>query len=131
LLTVTEIEVLSAVLPALSVVFATREWEPFDKEAVSRLNVQLLVPIAIAKLAPSTDSWTKEIDRLLEAVPDTVTIPDTVDPFAGDVIVTTGGATVLFTVTRSLALVVLFPDVSVATAFNVWAPFELFVVSQL
>jgi hypothetical protein len=45
--------------------------------------------------------------------------------------VTTGGGTALFTVTRSLALVVLFPDVSVATAFNVWAPFELFVVSHM
>jgi hypothetical protein len=90
-----------------------------------------LVPVALKKLAPSTESWTKEIDRLLEAVPDTATIPDTVDPFAGDVIVTTGEATALFTVTVSLALVVLFPAVSVATAFNAWAPFELFVVSHV
>jgi hypothetical protein len=35
------------------------------------------------------------------------------------VIVTTGGATALFTVTVPLALVVLFPDVSFATAFSV------------
>ena len=81
--------------------------------------------------APSSWNCTLATPTPLVALAVTPTVPLTVDPFAGDVIVTTGGAAAaLFTVTVSLALVVLFPDVSVATAFNVWAPFELFVVSH-
>ena len=71
------------------------------------------------------------MDRLLEAVPDTVIVPDTVAPLAGAVIDTTGGATALFTFTVSPTLVVLVPAVSFAMAFSVCEPLELFVVSQL
>ena len=71
------------------------------------------------------------MDRLLEAVPDTVIVPDTVAPFAGAVIDTTGVAAVLFTFTVSPALVVLVPAVSFAMAFSVCEPLELLVVSQL
>jgi hypothetical protein len=68
---------------------------------------------------------------LLVAVAVTIAVPDTVAPPAGAVIDTTGGATALFTVIVSAALVVLVPAVSFATAFSVCDPFELFVVSQL
>jgi len=130
-LTVIVTELLSVELPALSVAFAIREWEAFDdKEAVSRLKDQFVVPKALEKLPPSTATWTRETDKLLEAVPDTEMMPETADPFAGAVIDTTGGATVLLTVTVSTPLVVLFPAVSLATAFNVWLPFALFVVSH-
>ena len=71
------------------------------------------------------------MDRLLEAVPDTVIVPDTVAPFAGAVIDTTGAATAFFTFTVSPALVELVPAVSFAMAFSVCEPLELFVVSQL
>ena len=71
------------------------------------------------------------MERLLEAVPDTVIVPDAAAPFEGAVIATTGGATELLTVTASLALVVLVPAVSFAMALSVCDPFELLVVSQL
>ena len=122
---------LEEVPPELSVALAVSVWVALLKDAVSRLKLQLLVPEALEKLPPSTDTWTEEIERLLEAVPDTVIMPDTVAPFAGAVIDTTGGATALLTVTVSPALVVLTPAVSFATAFSVCDPLELFVVSQL
>jgi hypothetical protein len=68
---------------------------------------------------------------LLVAIAVTIAVPDTVAAFAGAVIDTAGGATALFTVTVSPALVVLAPAVSFATALSVCEPFELFVVSQL
>jgi hypothetical protein len=68
---------------------------------------------------------------LLVALAVTVPVPDTVAPFAGAVINTTGAATALFTVIVSAALVVLVPAVSFATAFSVCEPLELFAVSQL
>jgi hypothetical protein len=68
---------------------------------------------------------------LLVAFTVTVAVPDIVAPLAGAVIDTTGGATALFTVIVSAALVVLVPAVSFAMAFSVCDPFELFVVSQL
>jgi hypothetical protein len=61
----------------------------------------------------------------------TVAVPDTVAPFAGAVIDTTGGATALLTVTVLPALVVLIPAVSFAMAFKVCEPLELFAVFQL
>jgi hypothetical protein len=131
LLAVIEITLLKAVPPELSVAFAVSVWLALLKDAVSRLKLQLLVPEALEKLPPSTDTWTEEIERLLEADPDTVIVPDTVVPFAGVLIETTGGATALLTVTVSPALVVLVPAVSFAMALSVCVPLELFVVSQL
>jgi hypothetical protein len=131
LLTVIEITLLKAVPPELSVAFAVSVWLALLKDAVSRPKLQLLVPEALEKLPPSTDTWTEEIERLLEADPDTVIVPDTVAPSAGAVIETIGGAAALLTVTVSPALVVLVPAVSLAMAFSVCEPFELFDVFQL
>jgi hypothetical protein len=131
LLTVIEITLLKAVPPELSVAFAVSVWLALLKDAVSRPKLQLLVPEALEKLPPSTDTWTEEIERLLEADPDTVIVPDTVAPSAGAVIETIGGAAALLTVTVSPALVVLVPAVSFAMALSVCEPFELFAVFQL
>jgi hypothetical protein len=128
---VIEITLLRAVPPELSVVLAVSVWVALLREVVFRLKLQLLVPEALEKLPPSTDTWTEEIERLLEAVPETVIVPDTVAPFAGAVIETAGGATALLTVTVLPALVVLIPAVSFAMAFKVCEPLELFAVSQL
>ena len=117
--------------PELSVALAVSVWVALLKDAVSRLKLQLVVPEALEKLPLSTATCTEEIERLLEAVPDTVIVPDTVAPPAGAVIETTGGATALLTVTVSPVLVVLIPAVSFAMAFSVCDPFEIFVVSQL
>jgi hypothetical protein len=130
-LTVIEITLLKAVTPELSVALAVSVWLALLKDAVFRLKLQLLVPEALEKPPLSTATWTEDIERLLEAVPDTVIVPDTVAPLAGAVIDTAGGATALFTVTVSPALVVLVPAVSFATALSVCEPLELFVVSQL
>jgi hypothetical protein len=89
------------------------------------------VVTAVPAFTPSSWNCTLATPIPLVALATTTVVPDSVTPFAGDVIVTTGGATALFTVTVSLALVVLFPAVSVATAFNVWVPFELFLVSHV
>jgi hypothetical protein len=61
------------------------------------------------------------------------TVPETVEALAGAVIATVGGVLslpVLLTVTEMAALVVLFPDPSVAIAVNVCAPFADFDVSH-
>jgi hypothetical protein len=57
----------------------------------------------------------------------TFTVPETVAPFAGDVIATVGGVVSgveLFTCTVIAALVVEFPEVSVATAVMEWLAFD-------
>jgi hypothetical protein len=130
-LTVIKTRLPEAVVPELSVALAVSVWVVLLKDVVSRLKLQLLVPEALEKLPLSTDTWTEEIERLLEAVPDIVIVPDTVAPLAGAEIDTTGGAMTLFTVTVSPALVVLTPALSFAMAFSVCDPLEPFVVSQL
>jgi hypothetical protein len=66
---------------------------------------------------------------LSEAVALTVTVLLTVALFAGDVMLAVGGVvSALFTVTLTLALVVVFPAASLATAVSVWLAFETEVV---
>jgi hypothetical protein len=63
----------------------------------------------------------------------TTAVPETVAPFAGAVIETTGGVVSgvpLFTVTVTAALVVLLFEVSLAIACNVCEPFAVFVESH-
>ena len=85
---------------------------------------------ALPTFAPSNWNCTLEIPALLVALAVATTVPNTFAPLAGAVIDTTGPLTALFTVTKSPALVVLFPAVSLATATSVCAPFELFVVTR-
>jgi hypothetical protein len=62
-----------------------------DNVVVSIAKVQLLVPVALEKLPESTRTCTAVTPTLSEAVPETVTFPETVAPEAGEVIETVGG----------------------------------------
>jgi hypothetical protein len=73
-------------------------------------------------LAPSSWNCTLATATLSVAFAETVTVLETVAPFAGAVIETVGGVVsfvVLLTATLTPALVALLPDVSVATAVRV------------
>jgi hypothetical protein len=64
------------------------------RELELRLKDQLEVPEALAKVPPSTDTWTELMVRPSEATPETTTVPETVEPLAGLSIDTVGGAAV-------------------------------------
>jgi hypothetical protein len=65
-----------------------------ERELELRLKDQLEVPEALAKVPPSTDTWTELMVRPSEATPETTTVPETVEPLAGLLIDTVGGAAV-------------------------------------
>src|SRR5215469_13637378 len=69
---------------------------------------------------------------LAEAVAITLTVPETVEPLAGEVIDTVSGVVlVLFTVIDTAGLVALFPAASTATAVRLCLPFaSVFVFSD-
>jgi hypothetical protein len=90
LLTVMATGELVAEMPAASVVLAVRICEPLDRELVLREKDQLEVPEALEKLPLSTESCTEVILTLSEAVPETVVVPETVEPLAGEVMATEG-----------------------------------------
>ena len=81
---------LLAETPAASVTLAVNVCEPFASEAVLRLKDQLLVPDALEKLPPSTATCTAVRATESEAVPETLIVPETVEPLAGEVIATVG-----------------------------------------
>ena len=62
----------------------------------------------------------------------TVTVPETIAPEAGAVMEIVGGVggAALFTVTESVALVVVLPAASLAMARRVWEPLAAVVVFQ-
>jgi hypothetical protein len=91
---------LVAELPAESLTLAEREWVPFEREFVFRLVDQLVVPEALAKAPPSTDSCTELIVKPSEATPETETVPDTVEPLAGLEMDTVGAAGVTTSMAR-------------------------------
>src|SRR5262245_38688490 len=76
---------------------------------------------------PSPKNWTPTTPTLSAALAETVTVPDTVAPFAGEVIFTVGGVVsgggALLTVTVTAADVVRFPAASRAIARRVCVPF--------
>ena len=55
---------------------------------------QEVVPEALEKVPPSTETWTEEIVRPSEAVPETEMEPETVEPLEGEEIEMEGGAAV-------------------------------------
>ena len=80
--------------------------------------------VSVAILVPSTMNWTLWTATLSEAEAETVTVPDAVEPALGDVIETVGGVVsggppTLFTFTVTGEEVVVFPEVSIATAVSV------------
>jgi hypothetical protein len=88
---------------------------------------------AAPTLVPSIWNCTLATLTLSIAFADTATVPETLAPFVGAVTATAGGVVsfvVLFTVTVTLALVVLFPAPSVAIARSVWLPLAALVESH-
>src|SRR2546429_9878634 len=85
---------LVAELPEESFTFAVSVCAPLERELVLREKDQLEVPEALAKVPPSTESWTEVMARPSEATPETVVVPETVAPFAGQLMETAGAAAV-------------------------------------
>lgn len=88
--TLTETEVL-AVVPRVSVARAVSVCAALEREVVSRLKDQLVVPEAREKVPPSTRTWTELTPRGSEATPETVIVPETVAPLVGEEMATVGG----------------------------------------
>lgn len=84
LLTVIETGELVALEPAESVTVAVIVCAPFERDEVLREKDQLLVPLAAEGEPLSTATWTEEMLTLSEALPETVIVPETVAPPAGD-----------------------------------------------
>ena len=91
---------LVAELPAELLTLAERVCDPLEKELVLREKDQLVVPEALAKAPPSTETCTEVMVRPSEATPETVVVPETVAPFAGLLIDTVGGAAVTTLILR-------------------------------
>ena len=82
-------------------------------------------------VAPSSRNWTPTTPTLSAAVAETVTVPETVAPLAGAVMVTVAAASVsLETVTVTAALVVWLPAASRARAESVCGPFAAVALFQ-
>lgn len=79
--TVNVAEASADVFPAASRALAETEWDPPD--SIPRVLDQMVVPAAEEKAPPSKEVSTKVTPTLSEAVPETVTVPETVLPLAG------------------------------------------------
>jgi hypothetical protein len=127
LFTVTVTLALVVLFPAPSVAMARNVWLPLDDFVESQENAYGEAAFAEPRFAPSNWNCTPATLTLSAAVAVTATVPETVAPLAGEVIVTVGGVVsfvVLSTFTVMLALVAEFPAASVATALIVWLPLD-------
>ena len=86
------------------------------------------------RLLPSSMNWTPATPTLSEALAVTLIVPETIDPGAGDVMLTAGGVVSgggpLETVTVTVADVAVFPAASRAWAASVCEPLLAVLVSQ-
>src|SRR5436190_530479 len=117
---VTALEVVT--LPAASRARAVKKWKPLAAVAVSQETEYGTLASSAPRLAPSTLNWTLTTPTLSEASAVTAMVPETVDPDAGDVMLTVGGVVSLKTVTVTALEVASFPAASRARAVNVWEP---------
>src|SRR5437879_12788964 len=85
---------LVAELPAELLTLADRVCDPLEKEVVLREKDRLVVPEALAKAPPSTESWTEVMARPSEAAPAAVVVPDRVARLLGLLMETVGAAAV-------------------------------------
>src|SRR5882672_6841923 len=112
-------------LPAASRATAVSVCEP-SLEAVVSTEIEYGAEVSSApSAAPSPKNRTPTTPTLSDALAEIVTVPFTVTPFAGAVMVTVGGVVrrgALFTVTVTAAEVVRFPAASRATAVRVCWP---------
>jgi hypothetical protein len=86
---------------------------------------QDVVPLAVWNGPASTATWTLATETSSEADPATVIPPDTVAPEEGEETLTVGGvvsALALLTVTESMTVGEMLPELSVARASTVWVP---------
>jgi hypothetical protein len=133
LLTVTVTAALVVVFPAPSFAIARSACEPLLTVPVFHETEYGVVVSRLPRLAPSSWNCTLATLTLSVAFAVTLTVPETVAPFAGAVTDTVGGVVSgveLLTVTVTAALVVVFPAPSFAIALSVCEPLVDFVVSH-
>src|SRR5436309_6741516 len=115
-----------AVLPAASRATAVKVCEPLPAVVVSQETEYGAVVSSPPRLAPSSLNWTPTTPTLSDAFAVTLTVPPTVAPFAGDVMLTAGG--LLSTVTVTAEDVAVLPAASRATTVRVCEPLVAVVV---
>jgi len=91
LLTVTATLAEVAVLPAASRTTAVRVWNALVAVVVSQETEYGEVVSSVPRFAPSSLNWTPETATLSEALAETVIVPATVAPEAGEEMETVGG----------------------------------------
>src|SRR5207253_918899 len=94
-----------AVFPAASRATAVKVWDPLLAVVVIQARVQRAAVISEPRLTPSSLNCTPTTLTLSEAMAETVTVPETVAPFAGAVIATVG-VVVSATVSDAVLLVI-------------------------
>jgi len=118
-------------LPAASRATAVNVCEPFPTVVVFHDAEYGVLVSSAPRLLPSTRNCTPATPTLSLAVALTVVVPDTVAPFAGELMLTVGAVVSVFdTVTEIADEVVRFPAASRATAVNVCDPLLTVVVFQ-
>jgi len=91
LLTPTDSDTTVEMFPEVSLERAEIVWLPLASPLVFHCQLQLVVPVAVCHEPLSMDTWTFATATLSAADPDTVTVPDTVFPAAGELSETLGG----------------------------------------
>jgi hypothetical protein len=120
-------------LPAASRAIARRAWVPLTAPAVFQLIAYGAVVSAAPRLTPLSVNCTEVTPTLSDAAADTVTMPLTVAPAAGEVTSTAGGVVsplALPTVTETVADAATLPAASRASARSVWVPLATAAVFQ-
>src|SRR5207247_438930 len=118
-------------LPAASRAVAVRVCEPLPTVVVFQEIESAVVAYSALFRAPSTRNCTPATPTLSEAEALTVTVPDTVAPDAGALMLTAGGVVSAFdTVTLTGDEVVRCPAASLATAVRVCEPLPTVAVFQ-
>src|SRR5439155_327802 len=117
-------------LPAASRATAARVCGPLTAVVVS-IEIEYGATVSSAPtLAPSTLNWTPATPTLSAALADTVIVPETVAPFAGEVMLTVGAVVSLATVIVTGAEVMRLPAASRAATVRVCEPLVAVVVFQ-
>src|SRR6202035_2667952 len=126
--TVTVTAAAVAVLPAASRATAVSVCEPLLALVVFHETEYGAVVCSTPKLAPSRRNCTPATPTLSDALALTVTVPETVAPFAGAAMLIVGGVVSFETVTVTAVAVAVLPAASRATAVNVCEPLLTVVV---
>src|SRR5262249_5394634 len=131
LLTVTDTGADVVLFPAASRATAVSTCAPFAAVVVFHETLYGAAAASAPRFAPSSLNCTPPTPLSSEAVADTPTVEDTVDPGAGAVTDTVGGVVSLSTVTVTAVAVAVLPAASLATAVNVCDPLATVVESHV